>query len=216
MTAAEREEKDRERVASLYEYEKTAKEEGFDLVAGVDEAGRGPLAGPVAVAAVILPFGLYLPYLNDSKKLSEKRRETLFDMIKEQATAYSVVFVDRETIDRENIYKATQNGMYDAVLKLNPAPQKVLIDAMPLDKLPVPSLSIVKGDAKSASIAAASILAKVTRDRFMKEIDAVYPEYGFKNHKGYGTKAHIEAIKKYGPCPLHRISFEPIKSMVGR
>lgn len=212
----EKESKDRQRVAALYEYERQASEEGFKLVAGVDEAGRGPLAGPVAVAAVILPKEIYLPYLNDSKKLSEKRREILFDMIKEQAVAYSVVFVDKNTIDRENIYQATQNGMYDAILKLNPKPDKILIDAMPLEKLPIPHLSIVKGDAKSASIAAASILAKVTRDRFMREMDAIYPEYGFKNHKGYGTKAHIEAIKKYGPCPLHRETFEPIKSMIGR
>ena len=212
----EKESKDRQRVAALYEYERQAREEGFNLVAGVDEAGRGPLAGPVAVAAVILPKEIYLPYLNDSKKLSEKRREILFDMIKEQAVAYSVVFVDKNTIDRENIYQATQNGMYDAILKLNPKPDKILIDAMPLEKLPIPHLSIVKGDAKSASIAAASILAKVTRDRFMREMDAIYPEYGFKNHKGYGTKAHIEAIKKYGPCPLHRETFEPIKSMIGR
>lgn len=212
----ERELKDRERVAALYEYERQAANEGFELVAGVDEAGRGPLAGPVAVAAVILPKEIYLPYLNDSKKLSEKRREILYDIIKEKAIAYGVVFVDRETIDRENIYQATQNGMYDAILKLNPKPEKVLIDAMPLEKLPIPHLSIVKGDAKSASIAAASVLAKVTRDRFMKEMDEVYPEYGFKNHKGYGTKAHIEAIKKYGPCPLHRKTFEPVKSMLNK
>lgn len=214
MTAAEREEKDRARVAALYEYERAAKEEGYELVAGVDEAGRGPLAGPLAVAAVILPLGIYLPFLNDSKKLSEKRREALYDIIKEKALAYSVVFIDRETIDRENIYQATQRGMYDAILKLSPSPEKVLIDAMPLDKLQIPHLSIVKGDSKSASIAAASVLAKVTRDRFMKEIDAIYPEYGFKNHKGYGTKAHIEAIKKYGPCPMHRTSFEPVKSLI--
>lgn len=211
----ERESKDRERVAAMYEYERQANAEGYDLIAGVDEAGRGPLAGPVAVAAVILPKELYLPFLNDSKKLSEKRRETLYDMIKEQAVAYSVVLVDREIIDKENIYEATKNGMYNAILKLSQKPDKVLIDAMPLDKLPIPSLSIVKGDAKSASIAAASVLAKVTRDRFMLEMDKVYPEYGFKNHKGYGTKAHIEAIKKYGPCPLHRETFEPIKSMIG-
>lgn len=212
----EREAKDRERVAAMYEYERQAYREGFELVAGVDEAGRGPLAGPVAIGAVILPKEIYIPFLNDSKKLSEKRREIIYDIIKEQAVAYSVVLVDRETIDKENIYVATKNGMYDAILKLTPKADKVLIDAMPLDKLPIPCLSIVKGDAKSASIAAASVLAKVTRDRFMKEMDEIYPEYGFKNHKGYGTKAHIEAIKKYGPCPLHRESFEPIKSMIGR
>ncbi len=209
-----REQSERERVDALYEYEKIAESEGVHAVAGVDEAGRGPLAGPVAVAAVILPLGLYLPKLNDSKKLSESARESLYGLIKEQAVATSVVFVDAKTIDEVNIYEATKRGMYEALQKLEVKPDKALIDAMPLENLQIPSLSIVKGDAKSASIAAASILAKVTRDRFMTEMDKLYPEYGFKHHKGYGTKEHIEAIRKYGPSPIHRFTFEPIASMV--
>lgn len=208
------EKEDRERVLALYEYEKTEIKSDAKLIAGVDEAGRGPLAGPVAVAACILPPKLYLPYLNDSKKLTEKRREVLFDLIKENAVAYKVILVDREIIDRENIYQATMDGMYEVISKLDTKPEFVLIDAMPLEGLNIPHLSIVKGDAKSANIAAASILAKVTRDRYMLAMDEVYPEYGFKNHKGYGTKQHIEAIKKYGPCPIHRHSFEPIKSIL--
>ncbi len=161
----EREQAERARVAALYAYEDAAAEEGFELVAGVDEAGRGPLAGPVSVAAVILPRGLYLPKLNDSKKLSANVREELYDEIQEKAIAVSSVLVDAKTIDRVNIYQATMNGMYEAIFGLDPAPQKVLIDAVHLEKLPMPEESIIKGDAKSASIAAASIIAKVTRDR---------------------------------------------------
>lgn len=210
----ERELQERARVEALYSYEKEAREEGFEAVAGVDEAGRGPLAGPVVVAAVILPFGLFLPKLNDSKKLSEKAREELFELIMKNAVAVKVSVVDEKTIDRVNIYQATINGMYEAVLGLEPQPQKVLIDAVPLERLNMPSLSIIKGDAKSASIAAASIIAKVTRDRLMKEYDREYPEYGFAQHKGYGTARHIDAIRKYGICPIHRRSFEPISSMI--
>ena len=211
----EREQAERARVAALYAYEDAAAEEGFELVAGVDEAGRGPLAGPVSVAAVILPRGLYLPKLNDSKKLSAKVREELYDEIQEKAIAVSSVLVDAKTIDRVNIYQATMNGMYEAIFGLDPAPQKVLIDAVHLEKLPMPEESIIKGDAKSASIAAASIIAKVTRDRLMMQYDKAYPEYGFAQHKGYGTAEHIAALRKYGPCPIHRQSFEPIRSMVG-
>ena len=211
----EREQAERARVAALYAYEDAAAEEGFELVAGVDEAGRGPLAGPVSVAAVILPRGLYLPKLNDSKKLSANVREELYDEIQEKAIAVSSVLVDAKTIDRINIYQATMNGMYEAIFGLDPAPQKVLIDAVHLEKLPMPEESIIKGDAKSASIAAASIIAKVTRDRLMMQYDKAYPEYGFAQHKGYGTAEHIAALRKYGPCPIHRQSFEPIRSMVG-
>ncbi|MBR3722819.1 MAG: ribonuclease HII [Selenomonadaceae bacterium] len=210
----EREQNERKRVDALYEYERNAANEGFFRVAGVDEAGRGPLAGPVAVAAAILPLGLYLPKLNDSKKLSESSRENLYEMIMEKAIATSVVFVDAKVIDEINIYEATKRGMYEALQKLKVQPDKALIDAMPLENLKIPGLSIVKGDAKSASIAAASILAKVTRDRFMEKMDKLYPEYGFKHHKGYGTKEHIEAIRKYGVSPIHRLTFEPIKSMI--
>lgn len=208
----QREAAERERVAGLYTYEREAKKEGFSLVAGVDEAGRGPLAGPVVVAAVILPLGIYLPKLNDSKKLSPALRVSLYEVICEKAVALHCSIVDAATIDRVNIYQATVNGMYDAVLALDPNPQKVLIDAVPLTKLPMPSLSIVQGDAKSASIAAASIIAKVTRDRLMTQYDTQYPRYGFAKHKGYGTAQHLEALRAYGPCPIHRRSFEPVQA----
>lgn len=210
----ERRQQEKQRLLALYDYERAAWGEGLELVAGVDEAGRGPLAGPVSVAAVILPHELELPHLNDSKKLSPERREELFEEIREKALAIGTALVDAKTIDRVNIYQATINGMYEAIFSLQPEPQKVLIDAVPLEGLNSPSQSIIKGDAKSASIAAASIIAKVTRDRLMDEYDKKYPEYGFAQHKGYGTARHIEALHKYGPCPIHRISFEPIKSMV--
>lgn len=210
----EREQRDRARVAEMYAYEHLAMDEGYELVAGVDEAGRGPLAGPVSVAAVILPHDLYLPKINDSKKISAKVREELFDEIQEKALAIGTALIDAQTIDRVNIYQATINGMYESIFMLNPEPQKVLIDAVILDNLPMASESIIKGDAKSASIAAASIVAKVTRDRLMDAYDKQYPEYGFAQHKGYGTAQHIEALKKYGPCPIHRVSFEPIRSLV--
>lgn len=210
----ERLEKERSRVQQLYQYEYEAHERGMEYIAGVDEAGRGPLAGPVVVAAVILPLGLFIPKLNDSKKLSPKVREELFEIIQEQAVCVRHAVIDEKTIDRINIYQATLNGMYDAIFALEPQPQQVLIDAVPLDRLPMPSLSIIKGDAKSASIAAASVIAKVTRDRLMDTYDAMYPEYGFAQHKGYGTAQHVEAIRKYGPCPIHRRTFEPVRSLL--
>lgn len=202
------------RLLKMYAYEHEAWARGHEIVAGVDEAGRGPLAGPVSVAAVILPHDLCLPKLNDSKKLSAKVREELFDEIQEKAIAVGTALIDAQTIDRVNIYQATINGMYEAIFSLQPEPQEALIDAVPLENLPMASQSIIKGDAKSASIAAASIIAKVTRDRLMDEYDKIYPEYGFAQHKGYGTAQHIEALKKYGPCPIHRRSFEPVRSLV--
>ena len=211
-----REERERQRIAMLYGYEELAAAEGMDIVAGVDEAGRGPLAGPVSVAAVVLPRGLFLPRLNDSKKLSPKARDELYDLILEKALAIGTSFVDAKTIDRVNIYQATINGMYEAIFSLSPEPQKVLIDAVRLENLPMPSLSIVKGDEKSASIAAASIVAKVRRDRLMEEYDRQYPEYGFARHKGYGTAEHIKALRQYGPCPVHRLSFEPVRSIAAQ
>ena len=210
----EREQQDRVRVMTMYGYEHQAMAEGYEVVAGVDEAGRGPLAGPVSVAAVILPHDLYLPKINDSKKISAKVREELFDEIHAKAVAIGTALIDAQTIDRVNIYQATINGMYESIFMLKPEPQKVLIDAVKLDNLPMASESIIKGDAKSASIAAASIIAKVTRDRLMDMYDKQYPEYGFAQHKGYGTAQHIEALKKYGPCPIHRLSFEPVRSLV--
>ncbi|MDO4203055.1 MAG: ribonuclease HII [Selenomonadaceae bacterium] len=211
----DRELAERQRLKELYCYEYEAQQEGAAYIAGVDEAGRGPLAGPVVVAAAILPVGLYIPKLNDSKKLSAKVRDELFDIIKEQAIAYSVAIIDEKTIDRDNIYRATVSGMYQVIEKLKPQPQKVLVDAVPLDKLTMPSLSLIKGDAKSASIAAASVLAKVTRDRLMEEYDREYPEYGFAKHKGYGTAEHMAALRKYGPCPIHRRSFAPVSEYEG-
>ena len=210
----ERMQEEKKRICALYAYERMAWERGHGVVAGVDEAGRGPLAGPVSIAAVILPHDLYLPKLNDSKKLSAKVREELFAEIQEKAVAVSSVLVDAKTIDRVNIYQATINGMYEAIFSLTQEPQEVLIDAVKLENLPMASQSIIRGDAKSASIAAASIVAKVTRDRLMDEYDKLYPAYGFARHKGYGTAEHIEALRKYGPCPIHRVSFEPVRSMV--
>lgn len=212
----ERDEAERRRVAMLYAFEDRAASEGYEIVAGVDEAGRGPLAGPVSVAAVILPRGLFLPKLNDSKKLSVKAREDLYEQIREKAVAIGTSLVDARTIDRINISQATINGMYEAIFSLAPEPQKVLIDAVTLENLPMPSLSIVKGDAKSASIAAASIVAKVRRDRLMDEYDEKYPEYGFARHKGYGTAEHMRALWEHGPCPIHRRSFEPVSSIMSR
>lgn len=210
----ERGQKERARVSALYEFERQAYASGLTLVAGVDEAGRGPLAGPVSVAAVILPQECYLPHLNDSKKLSAKRREELYLAIKEQAIAIGTALVDAATIDRVNILQATINGMYEAILSLSVRPQQVLIDAVELVDLDIPSRAIIQGDAKSASIAAASIVAKVTRDHLMDEYDKEYPQYGFAKHKGYGTKEHIEAIHRFGVCPIHRQSFEPIRSLM--
>lgn len=200
---------ERERVLSLYQYERQAWRDGFEFVAGVDEAGRGTLAGPVVVAAVILPHELFLEYLNDSKQVTEKRREILFQEIREKALCYSVSVIDNEIIDKINILQATKLGMHRAIEQLkNPKPNKILIDAVKLN-LSIPSLSLIKGDSLSASIAAASILAKVTRDHLMQEYDKKFPEYGFAKHKGYGTKEHLRAIEKFGACPLHRLTFKP-------
>jgi len=212
----EKEQAEKERVQNLYRYEREFSAAGCQYIAGIDEAGRGPLAGPVVVAAVILPLGLFLPKLNDSKKLSAKSRDTLYDLIVEKAIAVERAVIDAAVIDRINIYQATINGMYDSIFALKPQPQQVLIDAVPLKQLPMPSLPIIKGDSKSASIAAASIIAKVERDRMMDEYDKIYPEYGFAQHKGYGTAQHVAALEKYGACPIHRCSFEPVKSLPQR
>lgn len=207
----DREQQERQRVRGLYKYEQEFQAQGRELVAGIDEAGRGPLAGPVVVAAVILPVDCYLPKINDSKKLSPKQRDTLYDEIKKAAIAVERAVIGREIIDCVNIYQATVQGMQEVLKKLMPQPEAVLIDAVPLE-LPVPSLSLIKGDSLSASIAAASIIAKVERDRIMEDLDKKYPEYGFAKHKGYGTAEHLAAIRKYGPCPQHRRTFEPVKS----
>jgi len=182
--------------------------DGYKIIAGVDEAGRGPLAGPVYAAAVILPDDFYSPEINDSKKISEKKRELLFDIITDNALAYAIECVDAETIDDINILNATMLAMKKAVESLKVKPDLVLVDGNRTKDLPVHAKCIIKGDSKSQSIAAASILAKVSRDRFCKEhMDVYYPEYCFIKHKGYGTKLHIEKIKEFGPCKEHRKTF---------
>ncbi len=180
---------------------------GFKFVAGVDEAGRGPLAGPVCAAAVILPENAVIDGINDSKKLTEKKREKLFEVIKETAIAYSIEFVSPEIIDQINIRNATSLAMHNAVFNLSTKPDFVIIDGSDNFEYDIPYRYVVKGDAKSQSIAAASILAKVSRDRLMLELSEKYPEYGLEKHKGYGTKAHMEAIQKFGVSEIHRKSF---------
>lgn len=188
-------------------YEKKAISKGYKAVCGVDEAGRGPLAGPVCAAAVILPENTIIEGVNDSKKLSEKKREALFDVIKEQALSYSIAFASVEEIEDINILNATMLAMKRAVEGLDVKADYAMIDGNRLPDLSIDSEFIIKGDAKSMSIACASILAKVSRDRLLYEYAEEYPEYLFDKHKGYGTKAHVEAIKKNGPCPYHRLSF---------
>ncbi len=205
---------DRVRVENLYKYEMEARADGFKLIAGVDEAGRGSLVGAVMVAAVILPENLYLERLDDSKKLSAKVREVLYDEIISAAISWNVVSVDIDEIDDKNIYNATLEGMKLAVEGLNVQPDFVLTDAMKVEFGEIKSRSIIHGDALSASIAAASIIAKVTRDRLADEWAKFYPGYGFEHNRGYGTKEHIAAIERLGPCPLHRKSFNPVKSLL--
>ena len=190
-----------------YSFEHEAYLKGYTAVCGIDEAGRGPLAGPVYAAAVWLPEGLVIDGLNDSKKLSEKKREALFDVIKENAVAYGIGFADEKEIDEINILQATYLAMRRAYDNMQKACDYVLIDGNRMPPMPVPGETIVKGDAKSPSIAAASILAKVSRDRVMLEYAKQYPGYHFEKHKGYGTKLHYEMLDKYGPCPEHRRSF---------
>ncbi len=205
---------DMERVQKLYDFEDRARADGYNLIAGVDEAGRGSLVGAVVVAAVILPGDLYLERLNDSKKISAKVRETLYDEIISAAVSWSVVAVDIAEIDTLNIYRATLEGMKRAVAALNVQPEFVLTDAMKVDfGDKISTRSIIHGDALSASIAAASIIAKVTRDRLADRWAVDYPEYGFEHNRGYGTAEHIAAIEKHGPTPIHRRSFNPVKSL---
>jgi ribonuclease HII len=194
-------------------FEKKWHELGYNYIAGVDEVGRGPLAGPVVTAAVILPNDFYLPGIDDSKKLSETKRNEYAEIIRKEAIAYSIAMVDAAEIDQINIYEATKKAMKAAIVSLSPTPDFLLIDAMKLET-PYPSESIIKGDAKSVSIAAASILAKVARDNLMVEIANLYPEYGFQQNMGYGTKEHILALYKYGVTPYHRRSFAPVKYLI--
>lgn len=179
----------------------------YNVIAGTDEAGRGPLAGPVYAAAVILPIGLEIEGLNDSKKLSPKKREKLYDEITSKALCYAIAYCDVETIEKTDILSASQSAMVKAVSALEIKPDIVLVDGNIARGFPVPSKTVIGGDALSPNIAAASILAKVTRDRYLEELDKKYPMYGFAKHKGYGTKEHREALLAYGPCPEHRMSF---------
>lgn len=197
----------------MLKYEYALLQNGISLIAGIDEAGRGPLAGPVVAAAVIMPLGETIEGVNDSKKLSAKKREALYDEITANAIAVGVGIVDEKEIDQINILNATKKAMAEAVSGLKVRPEHILVDAVKLPDVDIPQSAIIKGDALSYSIAAASIIAKVTRDRIMVEYAKQYPEYGFDGHKGYGSKAHIEKIKEIGPCDIHRRSF--IKNFVG-
>lgn len=194
-------------MTELWELENEIYAEGFDLICGVDEAGRGPLAGPVCAAAVILPRDIEIAGLNDSKKLTDKKRETLYDVICENAVTYGIAFASIEEIESINILNAAMLAMNRAIEKLTPQPQLALIDGNRNSAINIPSRCVIKGDAKCADIAAASILAKVTRDRYMLEMAERYPEYHFEKHKGYGTKLHYEALREYGPSEIHRPSF---------
>ena len=199
--------KTKEPVLLTMEKEMEIRAKGFTAVCGIDEAGRGPLAGPVVAAAVILPEDIQLPGVNDSKKITEKKREILFDFVKEHALAYGIGEASETEIDEINILQATFLAMRRAVEALQIPADYALVDGNRIQGLPVPAETVIGGDGKVLSIAAASILAKVTRDRYMRDMAAQYPEYGFERHKGYGTKLHYEAIRQYGPCPIHRLSF---------
>ena len=201
------------RIETMKEYERHFKKQGYKMIAGIDEAGRGPLAGPVCAAAVILPDDAVIEGINDSKKLSEKKREELYDKITDVAIAYNIEMVDEKIIDEINILQATYLAMKNAVSGLSEKADFALIDGNRSEGMEIPYETIVKGDSKSISIAAASILAKVTRDRYITEISDKYPEYNFKKHKGYGTKEHTDAILKYGPCEIHRRTF--LKKLLG-
>jgi ribonuclease HII len=201
-------EKEVERLLNLKKEEKILYEKGIVSICGIDEAGRGPLAGPVVVACSLMPKESMIEGVNDSKKISEKKREKLYDLILDEAISYGIGIVDQKEIDEINILQATKKGLTEAIKQMEIKPNVILVDALNnIDTLKIPYQSIIKGDAKSYAIAAASIIAKVTRDRIMREWDNVYPQYGFASHKGYGTAKHILAIKEYGPCPLHRKSF---------
>lgn len=199
-------ERELKRLEGMREFEKRYGDE-FSCICGIDEAGRGPLAGPVVAGAVVLPKDCEILYLNDSKKLTAKRRDELFEEIKDKAVSYGIGMSSPARIDEINILQATYEAMAHAVEDLSVVPDLLLNDAVTVPQIPIKQVGIIKGDAKSVSIAAASIMAKVTRDRLMVEYAELYPEYGFEGHKGYGSAAHIEAIKKFGPCPIHRRTF---------
>jgi ribonuclease HII len=196
-------------------FERTVRKDGYICIAGLDEAGRGPLAGPVVAAAVVLPAGLLISGLTDSKKVPERKREKLFDEIQAQAICFGVGLADERLIDEVNIYKATIIAMERALQSLTPRPDYLLLDAITLPRVSIPQKPLIKGDCRSHSIAAASILAKVTRDRIMLELHEQFPSYHFHKHKGYGTKEHLVLLREYGPCEAHRKSFQPVASLLG-
>lgn len=201
-------EKEEQRLIKIKQLEKDLYNKGFKKICGIDEAGRGPLAGPVVVAGVIMPEDSMIEGINDSKKVTEKRREKLYDIIKEEAISYSIAVIDHNVIDEINILNATKQGVTDVVDGLDVKPDLIIVDALThINTRGIPYEPIVKGDAKCYNIAAASILAKVTRDRIMRQWDEIYPQYGFASHKGYGTAKHISAIKEYGLCSIHRRTF---------
>lgn len=201
-------EKEEQRLKELKKIEEEIYNAGVEKICGIDEAGRGPLAGPVVVAAVIMPRESFIEGVNDSKKVSEKKRETLYEQIINEAIAWGVGIIDQKEIDEINILNATKKGLTMAIKELKVKPDRIIVDALDrIDTLGIPYTPIIKGDAKCYSIAAASIIAKVTRDRIMRQWDEIYPMYGFEKHKGYGTAMHMQAIREYGLCPLHRRSF---------
>ena len=203
---------------NMYEYEKNLYKEGYNFIAGTDEAGRGPLVGPVVAGCVVFPKGYKNDLINDSKKLKEKKREALYDIILKDALSVGIGIVSAKEIDEINIYEASRKAMIEAYKEANKKIkiEYLLTDAMPITTLDIPVLKIIKGDAKSVTIAAASIVAKVTRDRMLLELDKKYPEYGFKSHKGYPTKKHLEAIEKYGIFDEYRKTYKPIKFLINR
>ena len=208
-------EKEDARLEKMLSYEKVLYAKGLTAIAGIDEVGRGPLAGPVVAAAVILPVGCKITHLNDSKQIPKSRHEEIAAAVREKAVAIGIGQVEAATIDSVNIYQATKLAMLSAVAQLEVEPEHLLIDAMSLD-LPIEQTSIIKGDANSLSIAAASIIAKVTRDALMQDYDNLYPEYGFAHNAGYGTAEHLSALTKHGITPIHRKSFEPVKSLINK
>lgn len=210
----QKQQKLQDKFLEMMHYETVARARGHEFIAGVDEAGRGPLAGPVVAAAVILPADFELFGLDDSKQLTEEQRNDFFEIIQEKAISYSIKMISNKKIDEINILQATKLGMVEAIIGLEQKPDHILIDAVALTDLPCTSEAIIKGDAKSISIAAASILAKVTRDRIMQEIHKKYPDYGFHSHMGYGTKMHINRLKEFGITPYHRRTFAPVQAVI--
>lgn len=210
------EQQERERIEKLRAFEMQAYGQGFKLVAGLDEVGRGPIAGPVVAGAVILPDDFFLIGVDDSKKLSAEKRRELAVQIKSQALAWSVAFVFPPHLDKVNILGATKQAMCCCINTLHIRPDFLLIDALRLNDINIEQVALIKGDSRSISIACASIIAKVERDQSMTYFDGLYPGYGFAKHKGYATKEHVEALARLGPCPMHRTSFEPVKSYFGR